>query len=655
MKSILSTFITLLLCSPLLCQSTDLGSQIIMTVNKRPVEAGEFMRMYKKSNEPGKNITVDDYLPQFVLFKQKVADAVSEGYDTTAAFRNELAGYRSQLAENYLTDDQTREKFLRKAYNRYLTDLNVWHILVAVSPDASSEDTLKALKKTREIRERILRGESFAEVARSSSDDPSARINGGNLGYITVFQTIMPFEDAAYSLKKGALSAPVRTPFGYHLVKVTEIRPSRGRILVAHIMKNVPPEATEAEVIKADTGICRIYDDLNRGEPFSELAQKYSDDKESSSRGGTLNWFGTGEMMPQFADAAFSIADTGQYTKPFRTIYGFHIVKLLARRAPGSFDETKSYLESRLNESYLNTLCKNAFVEKLKKEYKFKTDKTSFDWFVNNTDTLITAGPGKYNCDSVPEGKIFTFSGGRLSNREFAEFINKSGPLFATRDPVLFLRKALETVAAEMLISYEDTKLGDKYPEFRYLMDEFHDGILLFDISGKKVWDRAVADSAGLHIYYERNKHNYLSIKKMEGRLYTFRVKDGADKLKSAYGRYAGKPDGDERLREKLNGKHDTLLFISDGMWQKGEDPEIDAADWTAGSHYFTHNGFPSVICVKTVTEPLPLKFEDIKDQLMNSYQDYLYNEWTGQLKQKYAVWVDSKVLDAVKKKVADE
>ena len=247
MKIRSSLFIILIFLSPVVCKAQDLNNKILMTIGGDKIQAGEFIRMYKKSIEPGKTLDIDSYLQQFIIFKLKVADALNEGSDTTKAFRNELSGYRTQLAQNYLTDTQTKDKLLQKAYQRSLTEINAWHILVALAPEASPADTLKAWQKASDIRERIIKGESFEQVARGTSDDQSVKMNGGNLGYFTVFQMIMPFEDAAYSLKKGAISEPVRTPYGYHIIKVTDKRPSKGRIKVAHIMKAVPPGTGEKQ------------------------------------------------------------------------------------------------------------------------------------------------------------------------------------------------------------------------------------------------------------------------------------------------------------------------------------------------------------------------------------------------------------------------
>jgi peptidyl-prolyl cis-trans isomerase SurA len=636
------------------CQAQNLYTRILMSVGSSQTEAGEFIRMYKKSKE-GKPLPLDDYLSQYIIFKLKVADAISEGYDTAKSFRNELNGYRTQLAQNYLTDTQTRENLLRKAYQRSLTEINAWHILVAMPQNVSPADTLKAWKKANDIRERILQGEPFEQVARSSSDDQSVKMNGGNLGYFTAFQMIMPFEDAAYSLKKGALSKPVRTPYGYHIIKIADIRPSKGKIQVAHIMKNAPPGISEEEAQRAEDEINSIYKKLTEGASFNELAKKYSDHKESAAKGGVLNWFGTGEMIPEFSEAAFALTDTGNYSKPFRTIYGWHIVKLLNRKPPLSFEESSSFLESRINKSYLNSLSKKTFVEKLKKEYKFKISTIACDWFINNSDTLVIQGLKKYDRSSIPEGIIYSFTGQSLQNKEFADYIENRGPMVITRDSSVFIKTLLEESATEKMISYENSVLEKKYPDFRYLMNEFHDGILLFDISGKKVWDRASNDSVGLHKYYEENKNNYLSEKQIKAKIYTLKVINGEKTLSSAYAKYAGKPDEDKRLLKKFNTGKDTLLIIKDGLWQRGDNPEADIIEWTPGTSHITFNGFPSIILVERVIDPLPLRFDQVQDKMMAGYEEFLESEWIRQLKNKYNVKIDTFVLDEVKQKLINE
>jgi peptidyl-prolyl cis-trans isomerase SurA len=589
------------------------------------------------------------------VFKLKVADAIHEGIDTTKAFRNELNGYRNQLAQNYLTDNQVKEKLLLKTYQRSLVEINAWHILVTCPESAKPEDTLSAWQKASAIRERILTGESFEEVARGTSDDPSVKINGGNLGYFTVFQMIMPFEDAAYNLKKGAISEPVRTPYGYHIIKVVDKRASRGRILVAHIMKASPPGTGEKEAKQAEESINAIYNELQAGASFSSLAAKYSDHKESASNGGKLNWFGTGEIIPDFSEAAFAISDTGKYTKPIRTVYGWHIIKLLARKAPGTFEETRSYLESKINQSYLNSLSKKSFVNKLKKEYNFSINQEALEWFVKNTDTLIISGTAKYNRNSLPSGNLYSFADQRMPVRDFATFIEKRGSIILTKDPAIFINQTIDASISDRIVKYENSMLEKKYPDFRYLMNEFHDGILLFEISGRRVWNRVQEDSTGLKGYYEDHKQNYLTKKSIEGKLYLLHDQKGKKSLYSAYRKYSRKSGTDKLLDAKFNSKNDSLLTITEGRWFKGDNKEIDNIQWITGPQYTEIKNFPAVIAINRIIDPEPLPFKDLQGEIMTAYQDYLENEWIKQLKREYTVKIDDLVYEKVKKSLKNE
>ena len=640
---------------PCLCQSQGLNDKTLITVAEKTVSAGEFIRMYKKSLYPGNQPDIDSYLQQFIIFKLKVADAINKGIDTTKAFRNELTGYRNQLAGNYLTDSQTKDKLLQKTYQRSLTEVNAWHILVSCPLEAKPADTLKAWEKASDIRERIISGESFEQVARAASDDPSVRINGGNLGYFTVFQMIMPFEDAAYNLRKGEISAPVRTSYGYHILKLADKRPSKGKIRVSHIMKAVPPGSGENEIKQAEEDILKIYNELQAGGSFTDLARKYSDHKESASAGGELRWFGTGEIISDFSDAAFSIPDTGMYTKPVRTTAGWHIIKLLEKKPPGSFEETKSYIESKINQSYLNSTGRKSFIEKLKKEYNFRINQIAYDWFVANTDTLIIRGLARYNRTNIPSGYVYTFANQHYTTREFAGYIERRGSRVVTSDPVYFINQSIETRTSDHIYSYENSMLEKKYPDFRFLINEFHDGILLFEVSGEKIWNRVQEDSLGLKQYYEQHKGEFLTRKGIEAKFYTLRSVKGERILRSAFKKYSRKAGTDELMAGKFNKNGDTLLIISEGKWFTGDDPEIDKIQWTTGSQYQKINNFPSVIVINKIFEPEPEPFKEVQGEMMTGYQEYLENEWIGQLKEKYTVKIDSKVLDEVKKSLNNE
>jgi peptidyl-prolyl cis-trans isomerase SurA len=647
--------LSIFLFSSTLCLAQVPDEKVLMTVEGREVQAGEFIRMYNKSLDPLNKTDIKDYLEQFIAFKLKVADAIQQGYDTTKAFRDELNGYRNQLAQSYLTDSDIKEKLLRKAYQRSLTEVNASHILVSCAPDASPEDTLKAYKKALDIRERIIAGEPFEKVAKATSDDKSVLTNNGNLGYFTVFQMITPFEEAAYTLKPGTISMPVRTPFGYHIIRVIDRRPSKGKIRVAHIMKAAPPGSSEETVRKAESEINNIYAKLLNGESFSKLASEYSDHKESAANGGDLNWFGSGEIISDFSEAAFAIKDTGEYTKPVRSVYGFHIIKLLGRKTPGTYEETKSFLESKLNQSNLISIGKKSFIDKLKKEYNYKVNPAVYEWFVDKTDTLIIQGLSKYDHRSIPSGNIYTYSSQKLSAKDFADYLEKRSNMVVTKNPKSYIDTSIESILSDDIMKYEKSNLEKKYPDFRYLMLEFHDGILLFDISSKKVWNIVQEDSAGLLNYYEKQKMNYLSEKSIEGKIYTLQELGGGKHLASAYKKYSRKGDPDAKLMQKFNVKGDTILTITEGKWVKGDNSDIDKVSWSTGTHSFSKNGFPSIINIKKINLPEPLPFNEVQAEIISGYQDWLTEEWIRQLKGKYTVKVDNQVFEDVKKRIGIE
>ncbi len=652
-SSLLISVLSLLF--PALCNAQELNDKILMNIAGKDVTAGEFIRMLGKSSEPGKKADIDEYLDQYINFKLKVADAISEGTDTTMAFRNELRGYRNQLAQNYLTDTGTKEKLLELTYQRSLEEINGWHILINCPEGSKPDDTLLAWQKAAGIRERIINGEPFEQVARGSSDDPSVRINGGNLGYFSVFQMITPFEDAAYSLKTGAVSHPVRTPYGYHIIRVTDKRPSRGKVLVAHIMKVSPPGAGEQEIKAAEESINDLYRKLQDGASFSKLAEQNSDDKESAVRGGQLNWFGAGEIISDFAEAAFALKDTGNYSKPVRSPYGWHIIKLLDKKPHGSYEEMKSLLESKINQSYLNSLSKETFVNNLKKEYNYKINMPAYNWFIRNTDTLVIKGLTKYKRSGMPSGDIYTFAGQKLSNSDFASYIETRRSRIVTADPAHFIRESLESILSDQIIKYEDSSLEIKYPDFRYLVNEFHDGILLFDISEKKIWNRVQEDSTGLEKFYEANKHKYPGKRAMEACIYILRDVNNEKKLYSAYRKFSRKAGTNQLMQNKFNTGGDSLLVINERTWLEGEDPELDKIKWKEGVIKSKINNYPALIVIKNIIEPAPLPLEEIRGEIMADYQEFLEKEWTGQLKEKYTVKIDNLILDEVKNSLKNE
>jgi len=255
----------------------------------------------------------------------------------------------------------------------------------------------------------------------------------------------------------------------------------------------------------------------------------------------------------------------------------------------------------------------------------------------------------------LPAGNIYSFAGRHLTAGEFADYLENRGYRIITNNPRYYIDSSIESIASEDIIKYEDSVLEEKYPDFRYLMKEFHDGILLFEVSTVKIWNRVQEDSSGLKSYYNKNKHKYLTNKSIEAKIYTLMEPGGVKRLASAYRKYSRKPDTDKKLLEKFNVKEDTLLTIKEGRWFKGSDEDIDRLEWKKGVQNFNRKGFPVLINIERVNEPEPLPFNDVKAEIVSGYQDWLTEEWLEQLKQRYTVEIDDQVFNELKKRLQNE
>ena len=519
------TVLTLLFVSFALCaQAQEWRQKTLFTVGDEEVTAGEFANYYKNK---GGSSDIDDFLARYILYKQKVADAKSEKIDQSASFINEIKSYRDALAQDYLTDNSIKEQLLKDAYERYMTEVHAWHILVLCPSDATPADTASAWKKAINIRERLRSGEPFEQVARGSSDDPSVKINGGDLGYFTAFQTIPSFENAAYTLKIGQLSMPIRTSNGYHIIKVVDRRPSKGTIQVAHIMKAVDKDATESEEKEAEKKINDIYNRLRSGANFEELARKESDHISTAANGGVMDWFGAGEITSSFSEAAFSLERVGDISHPIRTTNGWHIIKLLAKKNPPSFEESKKYLESQLKQSNITSKAKESLITKLKDEYKYKVNSSSRQWFVDHTDSLIIRGIDDYRKFAIPEGTLYTFADKKISNAEFANFVRNRGPIVKTTNPSTYVNAMIKANSSDEIMEYENSILETKYPEFGEYINEFKEDVLVFDISEIRLWNKINKDTTQLYNYYEQKKNEYMSPRSLMAKIYTYKKKGG--------------------------------------------------------------------------------------------------------------------------------
>ncbi|MDZ7738985.1 MAG: peptidylprolyl isomerase [Bacteroidales bacterium] len=628
------------------------NDDILLKVNDREVSADEFKWLYFKNNAGEQYSDIDEYLKLYIRLRLKVEAAEDAGIHLTSSFKNEFSAYRKQLAKNYLTDQEVKEELLERAYERYKTEINAYHILVRCPADAPAEDTLKAYNKAMNIRQRITLGEPFESVAKGASDDPTAIMNGGNLGFFTVFQTPLPFENAAYRMRVGELSIPVRTSSGYHIIKIQDKNPNPGRIKVAHIMKATPPGSTEAQRARAKLQIDSLYQILEEGADFSALARKHSDDNMSASNGGELPWFGSGEMIHEFSVAAFNLMRDNEYTKPVKTAYGWHIIKRLEKESLPSYEKAKKYLENRLSHSYLLEISKKSFAEKLKKEYNFNLNKNALNWFYEKADSAFRHGHQFKDIASLPGDILYSFASEECSMKDFAIYINQKGDHVPAWDSIIFINELLDQKVYSHLLEYEDSRLEEKYPGFRYLMNEFYDGILFFEMSDSLIWQRSVNDSTGLSSYYESRKDEFMEEAAAKARIFEIDSDAGRWKTRRLTRIIKRKHDRENfytKIMDKAISGKDTLVNITEGTWDKGENKILDGIRWKEGIHETEHNNGIILVDILQIREERPMLLEDVKSTIIPDYQEYLEEQWVNKLMEKYDVSLNRAVLQKLK------
>ena len=361
--------------TPLATAPAGASGPAVETLGSYPVPANEFAYVYRKNNataaDYGTRPSVTEYLDLYTNFRLKVLEAEKKGLDTTQAFKRELDGYRQQLAQPYLTEKSVTDQLVREAYDRMGQEVNASHILIRVAPDATPADTLVGYQKISKIREQLQGGEDFAKLAGEVSEDPSAKQNGGKLGYFTAMQMVYPFETAAYKTAPGQLSLPVRTRFGYHVIKVNDRRPAQGEIKVAHLMVRVNANAPKNDSLTARKKADELYARLKKGENWDKLVAQFSEDAGSAANGGELPPFGTGRMIPSFEETAFKMQKPGDIAPPVQTPYGWHIIKLIEKQPVATFAEVEPTLKGKVAKDSRSELNRAAFLKRIRQEDQF--------------------------------------------------------------------------------------------------------------------------------------------------------------------------------------------------------------------------------------------------------------------------------------------
>ena len=493
MKNNILSICTLLVAMNVFSQN----EKTLVTINKEKTTIADFKRIYEKNldaidSEEAKDVT--NNLTLYINYKLKVEEAYTLRFDTLPSYKKEIASYKDQLAAPYLQDTTFITELVKEVYFRTKNEVKAKHILIRTLKDATPQDTLISFNKITTIRNRIINGADFEKVALETSEDTSAQGNAekgvegnkGNLGYFSAFNMVAPFEDAAYKTKVGEVSMPFRSKFGYHILKVDNFRAAKGEIEVAHILISNSTKSSKAKINE-------VYKRLENKETFAKLANAYSDDSGSKAKGGKLNKFGTGRMVKPFEITAFSLENEGDFSKPFKTRFGWHIVKLLKKHPIRSFAEMKQELTAKIKRSSRMQMSETAVINKLKKQYSIIEDEESKN-ILNRKDIRTISK------DSL-QNNILSINDSNIKQETFVEYLKnrRNKPTY-----VLF-----EMFKNQEILAYYKKNLVNTEPEYANVLKEYEDGLLLFELMQQKIWNKSSKDTLGLKTYFSNNKEKY--------------------------------------------------------------------------------------------------------------------------------------------------
>ena len=638
MKKIFLLILCIVHCA--LCINLKAQDEVLMTINGEPITKSEFEYIYNKNNSDNAidKKTLDEYVELFVNFKLKVAEAKAQGLDTTKTFKRELNGYRKQLAKPYLTDAELEDALFREAYSHFSEDCEVSHILIKTEGD----DTLASYNKALEVIARLNAGEEFGKVADETSADQSVARNHGYLGWFTALQLVWPFEKAMYDLPLNQISTPIKSDYGYHVIKVHNRRPAWGQVNARHIMKVCSESMTPDMQNKKYQEMVEIKKRLDAGEDFATLAKEVSDDKASAQKGGDLGWFGIGRMVREFEVATYAL-NAGETSEIIKTRFGYHIINLKERRGVEPFEKKKADIQRMMQYDSRSTAAKTSFINKLKKEYNFQ---------INNNEVIKAKVLAVQYADNDSllkikavehDGALITFADQQITTSELVSYYVMTKAMGTDMDT------KIDQIAEMKLMQYEDSQLENKYTDFANLMKEYHDGILLFEVSNHEVWEKAIKDKKGLEKYFKQNRKNYTwSEPRYRGFVVKCKDEATAKRLNKEIKRM--NPDSVVNyVRTKVNNDSITFATIERGLWKQGENSHVDLTQFKqTNTQVEVNEKLPIVITIGKKLKK-PETYIDVRGTITADYQNHLEKLWIENLRNKYTVEINQEVLNTLR------
>ena len=619
------------------------SAQNLMTVGKENVTIDEFKKIYQKNNNAKASYSqkdISEYLDLFTLYKMKLQEAREKRIDTLSALKDDYQKYTDQLVQNTVVDKNYVENLLKAQYEHTKFDVKVAHIMVKCTQNASAQDTALAYNKLKFIRDKTTK-DNFASQAKENSEDKASSVNGGLLGYITAFMTFPDFEDQCYSTPVGQLSPIFRTQFGYHFLLIMDKRPARGRVKVAHIfMKKADDKSDEKKMNEAYAQI------MSKKMNFNEAVQKYSEDASTKDKNGELPDFGVSEMVQDFEDQSFSLKNIGDISKPFKSEYGWHMVKLIEKKPVQTYELSKDFIKQKMERDPRLTNLRMVAYEQLAKKYNLQENKAVYDNFSKFlVDTFFMQKKWVLNYDKSNKSQVlFSFDSKPYSVEQFVNFANQNFNTASSRNKNDILKAMYDAYRERNVWEASKLKLQKENEDYRNLESEYMNGLLIFEIMDREIWKKAVLDTNGAKKVYEKVKNDYwykdrASLEGLKSKNKEL-IANLVNQLKNASAKNL------MAQIKKTKDSNDVVYF--ERIIEKGDYPAIDEAMNKGANTTFSFEDEDKMSIAARLVNILPPSikpYNDIKGRIQNLYQNQIESEWNSYLRKKYPVQINQAEL----------
>ena len=617
---------------------------VLMTINGKDVKLSEFEYLYHKNNQQQvEKESLDQYVDRFIIYKQKVADAEAARIDTLPSFKKEFDGYKRDIVKPFLEDTTVRERLVQEAYERMCRNVDIDHFMYSLGNGYVEQQRNKAFVDS--IRQCILNGEDWEELVEKHSIDPSKARNKGHYGFITAGVFPYAFEYAAFNTPIGTVSEPIRTNYGYHLIRVNGERPDEGKVHVQHILKVFPRMANDEAKKATKASIDSVYKLVTApGADFTEIAKKTSQDPGSAKRGGDLGWFGRGRMVPEFDRISFELPD-GAISEPFETNYGYHIIKKLESKKNTPLEEVRNDIISAMSRDERSAMPQQAIIDKMKVQYNYQVNPNLESYLKDQLkrnggyDSTFVADVLK-----TSEEPLFSFASKSYPVKSIASRLSTKQRILDANEATEYIVNAIPAFANKEVMSYYTDNMIDDNVDYRNLLNEYRDGMLLFEISNRRVWEAASRDTTGLREYFEANRAKYAwPTPHFKGIILSAKNDSVMQAVKNDI-----QVMGQDTLTMTLHKKYGKDIKMERMNFPQGENELVDYLYFNGPAP--SNENYPLAMTLEGGLINAPEEMADVRGQVTSDYQDVLEKRWIQELQLKYPAKVNKKVLKKVKK-----